>query len=102
MWLVIVGSLLLRVVATHSVIGSVRFSHVNSGEGTVGMPNIFHTFTGVLVFCFELKKSYFFRLMETLQVFIETEGEEKENVQMHQTQFLPEKLPYIEPIKLER
>jgi hypothetical protein len=40
--------------------------------------------------------------METLQVFIETEGDEKENVQMHQTQFLPEKLPYIEPIKSER
>ena len=59
--MVIVGSLLLRVVATHSVIGSVRFSHVNSGEGTVGMPNIFHTFTGVFDL-FKTKKIVLFQI----------------------------------------
>jgi hypothetical protein len=41
--------------------------------------------------------------METLQVFVKTEGDEKENVQMHhQTQFLPEKLPHMEPVMSER
>ncbi len=53
---------------------------------------------------FELKKSYFFQTdMETLQVFVKTEGDEKENVQMHhQTQLLPEKLPHMEPVMSER
>jgi hypothetical protein len=40
--------------------------------------------------------------METLQVFIKTEEEEKEDVPMHQTQSPPEKLPYLEPVKSER
>jgi hypothetical protein len=40
--------------------------------------------------------------METLQVFVKTEGDEKENVQMHQTQFLPEKLPHMVPVMSER
>jgi hypothetical protein len=40
--------------------------------------------------------------METLQVFIKTEEEEKEDVLMHQTQLPSEKLPYIEPVKSER
>jgi hypothetical protein len=40
--------------------------------------------------------------METLQVFIKTEEEEKEDVPMHHTQSPPEKLPYIEPVKSER
>ncbi len=52
---------------------------------------------------FKLKKSYLFQIdMETLQVFIKTEEEEKEDVLMQQTQLPPEKLPYIEPVKSER
>jgi hypothetical protein len=52
---------------------------------------------------FKLKKSFLFQIdMETLQVFIKTEEEEKEDVPMQQTQSPPEKLPYIEPVKSER
>ncbi len=41
--------------------------------------------------------------METVQVFVKTEGDEKENVQMHQTQlFLPDKLPHMVPVMSER
>jgi hypothetical protein len=42
--------------------------------------------------------------METLLVFIKpkTEEDEKEDVLMHQTQFPPEKLTYVEPVKSER
>jgi hypothetical protein len=40
--------------------------------------------------------------METVQVFIKTEEEEKEDVSVHQTQFLPEETPCVESTESER
>ncbi len=40
--------------------------------------------------------------METVQVFIKTEQEEKEDVLVHQTQFLLEETPCAESTESER
>jgi hypothetical protein len=40
--------------------------------------------------------------METVQVFIKTEEEEKEDVLVHQTQFLLEETPCVESTESER
>ena len=40
--------------------------------------------------------------METVQVFIKTEEEEKEDISEHQTQFLLEETPCVESSESER
>jgi hypothetical protein len=50
----------------------------------------------------KLMENFLQTKMETVQVFIKTEEEEKEDVLVHQTQFLLEETPCVESTESER
>jgi hypothetical protein len=61
-----------------------------------------YIFVGFLEHVKKLMENFLQKKMETVQVFIKTEEEEKEDVLVHQTQFLLEETPCVESTESER
>jgi|LakMenEpi03Aug12_release.lakeMendotaPanAssembly.Ray.scaffolds.fasta_scaffold1737144_1 hypothetical protein len=61
-----------------------------------------YIFVGFLEHVKKLMENFLQTKMKTVQVFIKTEQEEKEDVLVHQTQFLLEETPCVESTESER